>query len=160
MDRIFLLLGSNEGDRRKNIARALTSLKEQKILVKRKSRLYETRPWGRLDQPDFLNMAVEVACDYEPRELLRRLKSIEKSMGRMDRPRWYPRVIDLDILFYGRRCIRVKALTVPHRDVYRRPFALIPLAEISARFRPPRRKKLFAEYARESDHEGVEVYRD
>lgn len=160
MDNIFILLGTNEGDLKRNLQTALKHLQEKTIKIQKKSRIYKTKPWRRKDQPDFLNMAVQATSDLSPAKLLRCLKSIEREMGRRKRERWDPRVIDLDILFYGDRVIDQKDLVIPHKEFFKRPFALIPMAEIAADFRPPRRIKTIKEYARELGDEGVKVYRN
>jgi 2-amino-4-hydroxy-6-hydroxymethyldihydropteridine diphosphokinase len=160
MDNIFILLGTNEGDLKKNLQTALKHLQIKMITIQKKSRIYRTRPWGNTGQPAFLNMAVQASSDLSPFQLLQCLKSIERDMGRRKRGPWGPRVIDLDILFYGRRVVNQKDLVIPHKEFFRRPFALVPMAEIAADFRPPRLKRTIKEYARKLGDEGVKVYRN
>ncbi|HEX7319105.1 MAG TPA: 2-amino-4-hydroxy-6-hydroxymethyldihydropteridine diphosphokinase [bacterium] len=160
MDNIFILLGTNEGDLKKNLQTALKHLQEKMITIQKKSRIYMTKPWGNTDQPDFLNMVIEASSERSPAKLLQCLKSIERDMGRRKNAFWGPRVIDLDILFYGRRVVNQKDLIIPHKEFFHRSFALIPMAEIAADFRPPRRIKTIKEYARELGDEGVKVYRN
>ena len=160
MDRVFILLGTNVGNLKENLKKALEELRVNRIKVVKKSKIYKTRPWGNTNQPHFLNMAIEARCNHSPAELLRCLKKIEAKMGRKNGTRWSPRIIDLDIVFYGGSIVKMKKLTIPHKALYRRPFALIPLAEISADFIPPGRKKPLKEYARKINHEGIEVHRN
>ena len=147
MDNIFLLLGTNVGDVTKNLHDALEALEDKGIAVKEKSRLYRTKPWGVAGQPDFLNMAVEVACAYTPGELLAQIKQIEAALGRAPTaPRWGPRVIDIDILFYNHEVVTDDALTIPHKEFFNRPFAMKLLAEIAPDFVPPQTNKKMIEH--------------
>lgn len=159
MDRIFLLLGSNQGDRARHLKHALAELRKRGIAVRKRSRVYQTRPWGRTEQPDFLNLAVEVACEYPPAALLRVLKSIERQQGRQKTRRWGPRPIDIDILFYDRRIVDTQRLSIPHPRFAERAFAVIPLAEISPSFVDPATGLTLADYRRRISHEGIKVYR-
>jgi 2-amino-4-hydroxy-6-hydroxymethyldihydropteridine diphosphokinase len=100
-------------------------------LVQR-SRLYRSAPWGRADQPEFVNAAVALQTELSPRELLEALLAIERAAGRArDETRWGPRVLDLDILVYGDRQIDEPGLHVPHPHLHERAFVLLPLAEIA-----------------------------
>lgn len=160
MESIFLLLGTNVGNLKKNLERALNKLQRHNIRIIKKSRIYKTKPWGNNNQPDFLNMAIEVDCDYSPVELLAVLKSIESNMGRIKRRRWAPRVIDVDILFYGDRVIKSENLTIPHKEFLNRPFAIKLLAEIAPDFVPPFSTKRVKDFLDEIRNEGIEIYRD
>jgi 2-amino-4-hydroxy-6-hydroxymethyldihydropteridine diphosphokinase len=147
MARVFLLLGTNQGDLHCNIEAAMKKLPDRGIVIKKRSRISKTKPWGRKDQPDFLNVVLEVETDYEPLELLSVIKSIEVDIGRKPDPvRWAPRVIDIDILFYEDRLIETKELIVPHREFLNRPFAIRLLAEIAPAFRHPGTRKQVNEY--------------
>jgi len=159
MDRIFLLLGSNQGDRAAHLKHALTGLRKHGIVILKRSHVYQTRPWGKIDQPDFLNMALEVASDYPPTALLKVLKSIERQQGRRKTTRWGPRPIDIDILFYDQRIVATPRLSIPHPRFADRPFAVIPLAEISPAFVDPATGRTLADYRRRISHEGIKVYR-
>jgi 2-amino-4-hydroxy-6-hydroxymethyldihydropteridine diphosphokinase len=161
MDNIFLLLGTNLGNLKKNLHTALNELHRNNIRIIKKSSIYRTKPWGYDNQPDFLNMAIEVDCCYAPEELLRILKSIESSMGRktMD-DKWKARIIDIDILFFGDRIVHSPRLTIPHKEFYNRPFAIHLLAEISPDFMPPHSKKSVKELKQETSNEGIEIYRN
>jgi len=160
MRKIFLLLGSNLGALEENLINALRYLESHNINVVKKSRIYRTKPWGVTDQPDFLNMAVEIECDYRPEELLNILKKIESLMGRKKTgDRWGPRIIDIDILFYNQQIIKEKNLTIPHKEFYNRPFAIKLLSDIAPGFIPPFSDKPMKEYLKGLDNEGFEIYR-
>jgi 2-amino-4-hydroxy-6-hydroxymethyldihydropteridine diphosphokinase len=160
MQKILLLLGTNFGDLRNNLMTALNELENNRIKVLKKSRIYRTKPWGRVDQPDFLNMGLEISCDYEPLELISVLKQIESLMGRKSESmRWGPRIIDIDIIFYGRQVIESSHLTIPHKDFFNRPFAIKILAEIAPDFIPPCSKKKLQDYLNGIKHEGFKIYR-
>ena len=134
MNRItgFLGLGTNIGDRKKNLARALTSLNDRPDLtILRTSRIYETEPWGVVDQPKFLNMVAEVATSISSRELLERVKKLETDMGREAGPRFGPRLIDIDILLLEDQVVDESDLQIPHASLHERAFVLVPLAEIA-----------------------------
>lgn len=128
----FLGLGTNLGDRKDNLRRALAALKScAKIEVVRVSQVYETAPQGVLDQPDFLNLVVEIATELSPRELLTTIKAIELQLGRTPGPRWGPRLIDIDILLLGDERIAEEGLTLPHPHLLERAFVMAPLAELA-----------------------------
>lgn len=133
--RVFLSLGGNLGDPQKSMAAALRLLdKHPRIEVKAVSSLYRTPPWGKLDQPDFLNAAAELATSLRPQELLELCLETERKLKRVREERWGPRLIDIDILAFGDCTIRETALEVPHPRMLERAFVLAPLAEIAADF--------------------------
>lgn len=119
------------GDRQAHCMNAIERLKDKGIVIKKVSSMYETRPWGLEEQPDFINMAVEAETRLSPEELLRAIKDIEKEMGRKDTVRWGPRIIDLDILFYDDIAINMGHLQIPHPLLHKRDFVLLPLSEIA-----------------------------
>ena len=132
--RAYLGLGSNLGDRRDNLAAALAALAaDGQAAVVVCSAIYETEPWGYTEQPSFLNCAVAVDTVLSPVELLALCKEIEERLGRMPGVRFGPRVVDLDILLYGERVVRLDTpdLEIPHPRLHLRAFALLPLAEIA-----------------------------
>ncbi len=127
---IYLSLGSNLGDRHLNLKRAVDMLPPL-VQVKEKSRIYETEPWGILDQPRFLNQVLCVESELLPWDLLVFLKGLEKRIGRKPGLRYGPREVDIDILLYGERVIDEDLLSIPHQRLQERAFVLVPLAEIS-----------------------------
>ncbi|XP_006657962.3 protein STRUBBELIG-RECEPTOR FAMILY 7-like isoform X2 [Oryza brachyantha] len=128
---IVIALGSNVGDRVGTFERALRMMKNSGIRITRHACLYETAPAYVTDQPRFLNSAVRGTTKMEPHELLRRLKEIEKDIGRhTDGIRYGPRPIDLDILLYGDSRISTENLVVPHERIHERPFVLAPLVDL------------------------------
>lgn len=128
----FIGMGSNLGDRKENLRRAVRALKlAPDILVKRVASLYRTAPVGVPDQPDFLNTVAEITTTLSPRELLVRLLAIEKNLGRVRGERWGPRVIDLDLLLYDKTEIVTEDLVIPHPRLEKRAFVVVPLAELA-----------------------------
>lgn len=129
MSRVYLAMGTNLGDRMLNLAHALTLLPPAVKLL-RCSRVYETPPWGYLDQPDFLNMAIEGETTLEPLMLLDWLKLLEEKIGRKKSERYGPRLIDLDILFFDDLQMQSERLEIPHPRLAERAFVLVPLADL------------------------------
>lgn len=128
---VFVGIGSNLGNRYKNIKKALYLLKETPaIRVKKLSRLYETAPEGGPRQRNFINGAIKIETSLSPLKLLECLKRIERLLGRKKTLRNGPRPIDLDILFYGNQIINIKRLKIPHPRMFEREFVLKPLQEI------------------------------
>ena len=133
---IYIALGTNLGDREANLANARESLPSE-VKVVQASSIYVTPPWGYEDQPDFLNQVLETRSTLEPLPLLAKLKSIEEQMGRLKTFRNGPRLIDLDILFYGQRVVDESDLQIPHPRLQERAFVLVPLNEIAPDFIHP-----------------------
>ncbi|MEN8250811.1 MAG: 2-amino-4-hydroxy-6-hydroxymethyldihydropteridine diphosphokinase [Bacteroidota bacterium] len=130
-DGIFILLGSNLGDRRKNVEDSLILIKKRVGAILKMSSLYETAPWGVPDQPRFLNMVIEIESVLNPQDLLSSLLEIEDQLGRVRKTKWGERLIDIDILYYGNVIIKEKNLILPHPEIQNRRFTLIPLVEIA-----------------------------
>ena len=127
----YLGVGSNLGNRRKNIKKALDYLaKTKRIKIEKTSRIYETEPVGGPPQDKFLNAAIKIKTSLTPQLLLEVLKKIEKDLGRKNTVRWGAREIDLDILLYGNKVIKIKNLVIPHPRMFEREFVLKPLREI------------------------------
>ncbi len=125
-------IGTNLGDRQANIETTLQKLgATPNIDVVHVSSVYETDPIGFTEQPDFLNLVAALRTTLPPRDLLGVLLHIEMGMGRVRTERWGPRVIDLDLLLYGKEQIELPGLTVPHPRLRERAFVLAPLAEIA-----------------------------
>jgi 2-amino-4-hydroxy-6-hydroxymethyldihydropteridine diphosphokinase len=132
MSSAFLALGTNLADRPANLHAALAALNAAPGLrLLAQSRTYETPAWGYEDQPAFLNMAVKVETSLEPLALLRRLKSLERDLGRTPTFHWGPRLIDMDILFYDDLILDTPNLIIPHPRLQDRAFVLVPLADIA-----------------------------
>lgn len=128
----YIGLGSNLGDKVKNIKKAIQQLKSREgVKVLKVSSLYETAPVGYKDQPNFVNAVVEVHTDKQPDELLQITKAIEAALGRKKSFPWGPRLIDLDILLYNNLTYKSEKLSLPHPEVKNRAFVLVPLAEIA-----------------------------
>ena len=126
---VFIGVGANIGPVRENFARALRSMEECARVVAVSS-LYESDPVGPQDQPRFTNAVVKAETELSPFELLGRLKTIEKEIGRKKTTRWGPRMMDLDIIFYGDLIISTDSLVIPHPRAHERRFVLEPLLEI------------------------------
>ena len=125
----YLLIGGNHGDRLARLTTAKDRITAAGGLIILASSLYETAPWGKTDQPDFLNQALEVLTTQEAPAWLLTLLGIEEKMGRKRLEKYGPRLIDIDILFFNNSIIRLPQLTVPHPEIQNRRFALAPLEE-------------------------------
>ena len=129
---VYLSLGGNLGDPAASMATALRLLDaDDNTRVIAVSSLYRTPPWGKLDQPDFLNAAAEISTALAPRALLELCLEAERKLKRVREERWGPRLIDIDILVFGDRVIHETGLEVPHPRMLERAFVLAPLAEIA-----------------------------
>lgn len=129
---VGLGFGGNLGDPARQIAEAIAAIGARGIgTVSRVSSLWRTAPWGRMDQPAFLNACALIETRLAPLALLAALKDIEREIGRTPGERWGPRVIDIDILFYDDLSLDDPALTIPHKNLFERAFVLAPLTEIA-----------------------------
>lgn len=127
----YLGLGANLGERKKNLYAAIEQIKKIRgVEVLRVSSFYETAAWGVTNQPNFINAAVKISAELEPLNLLDELQKIEINLGRVRKEHWGARTIDIDILLIDGLKINCERLTVPHKFLYERDFALIPLSEI------------------------------
>lgn len=152
---IFIGLGTNLGDREANLRRAIQSLSPE-VSVVQESSLYQTPPWGFEDQPDFYNQVIEARTELSPRALLFFLKTIERQMGREKTFRYGPRLIDLDILFFGQQVLCEEAIQIPHPRLEERAFVLVPLQEIAPQFVHPVLKQSITDLLARVDAEGVQ----
>jgi 2-amino-4-hydroxy-6-hydroxymethyldihydropteridine diphosphokinase len=143
MNKAYLLIGGNMGDRVQNLGRAAQLLSGLGI-VKALSGLYETEAWGKTDQPAFLNQAVLLETPLTARELLQAVLGIEEKLGRKRELKYGPRIIDIDILFYNLHIIDEPGLSIPHPEIQNRRFALEPMNEIAGEFKHPILKKSIA----------------
>lgn len=135
--RVFIAIGSNLGDREENIIDAINLLIANGVDVKNISSIIETKPYGNVKQPDFLNCVVDAYTTLPPRMLLETLKAIEKQLGRTRTTHWGPRTIDLDIIFYDELVIDTPDLKIPHPDMQNRLFVLEPLNQLAPNFVHP-----------------------
>jgi 2-amino-4-hydroxy-6-hydroxymethyldihydropteridine diphosphokinase len=127
----FLGIGSNEGDRLKNIRQSIELISElDGCEIEAVSSLYETSPFGIIDQQNFFNAVIKISTELNPQELFIKLKEIEKKLGRIHREKWGSREIDLDILFYNNLILSDEIITLPHKGIIYRDFVMIPLIEI------------------------------
>ncbi len=159
MPAILLALGTNLGDRIANLARARDLLASDALHIQTLSPIYETEPWGVVDQPRFLNQVLGGVTDLEPEALLDRVKAIERAMGRnLGGVRYGPRIIDIDILAYDDLVFRSPRLTIPHARLSERAFVLVPLADIAPHWRHPLLGLSVVEMLARVDASGVYPY--
>ncbi|MDX1435455.1 MAG: 2-amino-4-hydroxy-6-hydroxymethyldihydropteridine diphosphokinase [Anaerolineales bacterium] len=156
--RVFLGLGTNLGDRAANLEAARGALKPD-IAFMAASPVYETAPWGYQDQPSFLNQVLEARTALLPLDLLGRLKNIERGLGRQESFRYGPRLIDIDILLYGKLIFESPELQIPHPAMQDRAFVLVPLADLAPDLVHPKLHKTISDLLGETDPSGVEPYR-
>ena len=132
MNRSYLLIGGNEGDRIAQLASARAHISAAAGMVRRASALYETEPWGKSDQPWFLNQALELETGLDAASLLELLLGIEEKMGRRRAEKYGARRIDIDILFFNDAIVRQPGLVIPHPEIQNRRFVLAPLNDIAS----------------------------
>jgi 2-amino-4-hydroxy-6-hydroxymethyldihydropteridine diphosphokinase len=137
MNNIFLLLGSNLGDRRSFLTQAIEHIEAGIAPLIKTSSIFETQSWGKTDEPDYLNQVLMLQTLLPARVLLQKILAIENVLGRKREEKWGSRTIDIDILFYGDMVINEPDLQVPHPELHKRRFTLEPLAEIGADFVHP-----------------------
>lgn len=143
---VLLSIGSNLGDRIENVERAINLLKEYKVVENIKvSSFYETEPVGYKNQPYFINVAIVGETKLSPEELLIQCKLIEKRLGRIERPRWREREVDLDIILYDNELVDTKELKIPHPQMHARRFVLVPANEIAGSWFVPNFKMTISE---------------
>lgn len=146
---VFLLLGSNLGNRQMYLSEAIRHIHNEIAPVIRTSSLYQTQAWGKTDEPDYLNQVAELKTGLSPEEILKRILNIEKTMGRKREEKWGSRIIDIDILFYDSLVISGPELTIPHPEMHKRRFTLEPLNELIPGFVHPVLGKTIAELKNE-----------
>lgn len=137
MNKVFLLIGGNMGDRLQNLHQAIALISAACGPVIQQSAVYETAAWGKTDQPAFLNQALLLTTALTPHELITTLLSVEEKMGRLRMEKNGPRVIDIDIIFYNDLVMHEPHLTIPHPQLQNRRFVLVPLCEIAPEFVHP-----------------------
>jgi 2-amino-4-hydroxy-6-hydroxymethyldihydropteridine diphosphokinase len=137
MNRTYLLIGGNLGDRRENLGHAAKMIAAKVGTVLLASSLYETEAWGVTDQPPFLNQVLLVETKLDPKQVLEAILAIEREMGRKRMEKFGPRTIDIDILFFNDVVMHENSLTIPHPQLHLRRFTLAPLNEIAPQFVHP-----------------------
>lgn len=151
--RVYLSVGSNMGDREKYIEQAVASLQAHpQIMVEKASGLLVTKPYGGVEQEDFVNGALEIRTLLTPQELLEELHVIEAAADRKRLVHWGPRTLDLDIVFYDKLVYESDDLIIPHVDMENRYFVLKPLAELAPNYRHPVLQKTVSRLLQELDN--------
>jgi len=154
---IYLSLGTNLGNRRANLSQAVSLLPPQ-MMVKTKSKVYETPPWGYTEQDDFLNQVVKATTYLEPEPLLKHIKRLEVAMGRKASFKYGPRLIDIDILFYDDLVLETPSLNIPHPQLHERGFVMIPLMDIAPDLIHPAKRRSIRELMAFCNTSGIREY--
>lgn len=154
MEKVYLSLGSNIGNRKKYLSKAVNELRSVGE-IKKISQIYQTVAWGVTDQNDFYNLCLLIETNLTPESLLEKINSIEKFLGRKKRGKWQEREIDIDILFYGSQSIKTPNLVIPHPEIINRAFVLVPLSEIAPNYKHPEDNKTIASLEKQISSDGV-----
>ncbi len=141
MNKTYLLLGSNMGNSKVQLSKAIMLIEKQIGKITRQSSLYATAAWGNIKQPDFLNQVIIVETGLTALQTMQTILTIEKKMGRVRTLKNAPRIIDIDILFFNKEIIQQDLLIIPHQQLQNRRFVLVPLNQLSPNFRHPVLKK-------------------
>lgn len=141
MNDVFLLLGSNLGDRKLLLQTAIEKIAKRVGRIQKESAIYETQSWGKTDEPDYLNQVIFLKTGLPANIVLSEILGIEADMGRKRDEKWGSRLIDIDILFYNEEIIKQDGLQIPHPELHNRRFTLEPLAEIAPDFVHPQLQK-------------------
>jgi 2-amino-4-hydroxy-6-hydroxymethyldihydropteridine diphosphokinase len=153
MNKTYLLTGGNEGDRILHMQQARANIELICGRVLQISSIYETAPWGKTDQPDFLNQVLLVDTPLSPQSLLKAILSIEEKSGRKRTIKNAPRIIDIDILFYDDWVLNEAGLVIPHPRIADRRFVLVPMDEMSPDLIHPILKKTIHQLLQECTDE-------
>ena len=153
MNKAFLLIGANLGNREENFERAKEMIKENCGEITKSSACYETAAWGKTDQPSFLNQALEIETKMSAKQLMRYILKMETTMGRERKEKYGPRIIDIDILLFNNRQYDYSFLKIPHPEMQNRRFALVPLQEIAPDLQHPVFKKSISQLLEECPDE-------
>ncbi len=137
MNYAYLVTGGNMGDRERQLSHAARLLEERCGRIIDSSAIYETSPWGKTDQNDFLNQALVIETRLQARDLMKELLYIENLMGRNRKEKFGPRIIDIDIIFYNHEIINEPELVLPHPQMSKRRFVLEPLNEVAPAYIHP-----------------------
>jgi len=149
MNDVYLLLGSNLGDRLQFLQKAIQYIENEIAPVVKASSVYETQSWGKTDAPDYLNQVILVQTNIPPQTILKKILDIEIILGRKREEKWGSRTIDIDILFYGDASINEQGLQIPHPELHKRRFTMEPLSEIAPHFVHTNYKKSILELKNE-----------
>jgi 2-amino-4-hydroxy-6-hydroxymethyldihydropteridine diphosphokinase len=156
---VYIALGTNMGDRQANLEEAIVRM-QPAVKVLACSPVYETPPWGYAEQPDFLNQVIRGETSLQPMDLLDLLKRIEVEMGRVKIIHNGPRLIDLDLLFYGDVILESERLTIPHPRMLGRGFVLLPLADLAPDLIHPLLGISIRELLKDADCSGITRFAD
>jgi 2-amino-4-hydroxy-6-hydroxymethyldihydropteridine diphosphokinase len=138
MNKVYLLLGANMGDVRRNIVVALLEIEKHIGTIVAISNIYKTAAWGITNQPDYLNQGIVVDTNFSSTEVLAKALAIEQALGRIrDNKKWEARLIDIDIIFFNNEIIDLPNLKIPHPYMHERKFVLAPIAELNPNFIHP-----------------------
>ncbi len=148
---VYLLLGSNKGNRTRFLNLAQHLIQQHAGSVIQSSQVFITEPWGKDNQPKYLNQALKVSTLLTPLQLLKTLKKIEKALGRVNKHNYSARTIDIDILFYDTIILQSKKLIIPHPRLHLRNFTLVPLMELNKSYTHPVIHKSIEQLTRECE---------
>lgn len=137
MHSVFLLTGSNLGDRSSQLSQCIAALEQHAGTVVQCSQVYETEAWGKEGLPAHLNQALHLHTNLGPLDLLQVIHNIEHSLGRVRQEKWGIRALDIDIIYYDNMVLNLPQLTIPHPLLQERRFVLQPLAEIAPAYHHP-----------------------
>jgi 2-amino-4-hydroxy-6-hydroxymethyldihydropteridine diphosphokinase len=153
---VFVGIGTNEGSRITNIKNAVKLISElDECMIEKVSSVYETLPFGKTDQKNFYNAVIKIKTDKNVKDLFYQLKEIEKKLGRIQREKWGPREIDLDILFFNDLIFSDEIITLPHKGLIYRDFVLVPLIEIEPELVYPVFNKKLTEFVEELETRNI-----
>jgi len=145
MHTVYLSIGSNIGDRKTHLSRAIEMIAHRIGSIVKESRIYETAAWGLEDQPVFYNQIVQIKSEQKPSEILSKINKIEEEIGRIRNSKWASRKIDIDILFYDDIILETEDLAIPHPYLQDRNFVLVPFLEINPEYHHPKLKQTIRE---------------
>ena len=137
MNKLYLLIGGNEGNKFSNLKQAATNIEKFCGEIVHRSSFYETAPWGKMDQPSFLNQALLIQTSLDASSAMKTFLQIEEKMGRKRIEKYGSRIIDIDILFFNSEVINLPQLKIPHPEIPNRRFVLVPMDEIAPTFVHP-----------------------
>ena len=159
MNTVFLQLGSNMDDRNAHLKNANKLIAEEIGAIQKKSKIYESVPWGVENQNNYLNQVLEIKSEFLAEEVLEKVLQIEDEIGRIRNEKWGERIIDIDILLFNDLIVEKEGICIPHIHLHNRKFVLIPLNEIAPSFTHPKYNKTIGELLSEcKDIDSVEEY--